>query len=55
MLGISGTAFNLSGAEPMTGYLHRFVINPTLEMQTDQLNYVMADFSAEGSGGGWGI
>jgi hypothetical protein len=55
MLGISGTAFNLSGAEPMTGYLHRFVGNPTVEMQTDQLNYVIADFSAGGTGGGWGI
>ena len=56
MLGITGTAFNLSGSEALTGgYLGRFIKNPTPEMQTDHLNYVLSDFSAEGTGGGWGI
>lgn len=56
MLGITGTAFNLSGAEHITGgYLGRFINNPTPEMQTDQLNYVISNFSAEGTGAGWGI
>jgi hypothetical protein len=56
MLGITGTAFNLSGSDAFTGgYLGRFIKNPTLQMQTDLLNYVISDFSAEGTGGGWGI
>lgn len=56
MLGITGTAFNLSGSEAFKGgYLGRFIRNPTPQMQTDHLNYVISDFSAEGTGGGWGI
>ena len=56
MTNITGTAFNLSGAEAFKGgYLGRMIKDPTPEMQTDQLNYVVADFSAEGTGGGWGI
>jgi hypothetical protein len=56
MTNIAGTAFNLSGAEAFKGgYLGRMIKDPTPEMQTDQLNYVVADFSAEGTGGGWGI
>jgi hypothetical protein len=56
MTGISGTAFNLSGSGRFTGgYLGRFIKNPTAAQQTDLLSYVIEDFSAEGSGKGWGI
>jgi hypothetical protein len=56
LLGITGPGFNLSGSDAISGgYLGRFIKNPTPEMQTDHLNFVVSDFSAEGTGGGWGI
>lgn len=56
MTGILGTAFNLSGAGEFSGgYLGRFIKDPSPDVQTDLVDYEISDFSAEGSGNGWGI